>query len=219
MTSVLGELLPLAVGVAISPIPIIAGILMLLSKNAGKASIGFGTGWVTGILAVTVIASLLADALGGRHHGQPSATVSWIKIGLGAVLIVLALRQWQHRTDTEQPAWMRAIDGLTTVKAVGLGAALAAANPKNLMLCLAAGAAIGAGGLSGGGSTITVIVFTLLAASTVLGPVLAYAIAGDRMRGLLDDTKSWLQTYNAQVMTVVLLIMGATVLGKGLAGL
>lgn len=44
MGSVLGEMLPLAVGVAISPIPIIAVILMLLSKRAGGASAGFGVG-------------------------------------------------------------------------------------------------------------------------------------------------------------------------------
>ena len=41
MGSVIGDLLPLAVGVAVSPIPIIAAILMSLSKRAGSTSVGF----------------------------------------------------------------------------------------------------------------------------------------------------------------------------------
>ncbi|MFF0387664.1 GAP family protein [Kitasatospora sp. NPDC004615] len=41
----IGELLPLAVGVAISPIPIIAVVLMLLSRQATRTSPGFLAGW------------------------------------------------------------------------------------------------------------------------------------------------------------------------------
>ena len=44
MGSVIGEILPLAVGIAISPIPIIAVILMLLSPHAKGASVGFMIG-------------------------------------------------------------------------------------------------------------------------------------------------------------------------------
>ena len=46
MGTVIGDLLPLALGVAISPVPIIAVILMLLSPRAGAASLGFAVGWL-----------------------------------------------------------------------------------------------------------------------------------------------------------------------------
>ena len=39
MNLVIGEILPLAVGIAISPIPIIAAILMLLSPRAKGTSV------------------------------------------------------------------------------------------------------------------------------------------------------------------------------------
>jgi hypothetical protein len=42
MGTVIGDLLPLGLGVAISPVPIIAVILMLLAPRAGAASAGFG---------------------------------------------------------------------------------------------------------------------------------------------------------------------------------
>lgn len=218
--ALLGELLPLAVGVAISPIPIIAAILMLLSSNAGRASLGFAAGWVAGIVAVTAVAAAVAQAGDGRHAGEStSPVIAWVKIALGIVLVLLAIRQWRGRGDGAEPGWMKAVDQLGTVKAAGLGAALAAANPKNLVLGLAAGATIGGSGQSSGTVIIAVVVFTLIATSTVLGPVLAYTVAGDRMRATLDNLKSWLQTYNAQVMAVVLLVLGAGLAGKGLAGL
>ena len=222
MNEVIGELLPLAVGVAISPIPIIAAILMLLSAKAGGVSVGFLVGWVAGIAVATGVFTALAGA-GFGGSGEPSAAVSWIKIGLGALLLLLAVRQWRGRpkpgTDAALPGWMSAMDSLTPAKATGLGFLLSAVNPKNLLMCIAAGAAIGSGRLSGGEDVIAVAVFTVLAASTVAVPVLAYAVARDRLRGPLDELKEWLQAHNAAVMSVLLLVIGTVLIGKGIGGL
>ncbi|MGW4350992.1 GAP family protein [Nocardia sp. NPDC004582] len=219
MSSVIGELLPLAVGVAISPIPVVAAILMILSKNASGAGKGFAAGWVAGILAVTVVVLLLAGSLGDSTAKDPSATASWIKIALGALLVVLAVKQWRGRSDTSIPGWMQAIDQLTVGKAAGLGVALSAVNPKNLLLCVSAGVAIGSGGLGVGGKVVTVAVYTVIAAATVLVVVLGYAVAADRLRPVLDETRVWLQDNNHLVMAIVLAVMGAVVLGKGIGGL
>jgi len=61
---VIGDLLPLAVGVAISPIPIIAVILMLMSREASRTSVGFLIGWVAGIVVVTTDDEPLIGPLG-----------------------------------------------------------------------------------------------------------------------------------------------------------
>lgn len=217
MGAVIGDLLPLAVGVAISPIPIVAVILMLLSANAGSASVGFGIGWVVGIVAATGIFILLAGTVGASDD-DGSSSVSWIKVILGALLVVLAAKQWRERGDTSTPKWMEAIDQLTLSKAAGLGVVLAAVNPKNLLLCVSAGVTIGAGGLDGGGEVVALVVFTVLAASTVVIPVVGYALAADRLREPLASAKNWLQAQNHQVMAIVLLVMGAVVVGKGLGG-
>jgi len=63
MNGVIGEILPLALGVAISPVPIIAAILMLLSPKAKSTSVGFLLGWVLGIVAAVVVFTLLASVL------------------------------------------------------------------------------------------------------------------------------------------------------------
>ncbi|MGW0179605.1 GAP family protein [Nocardia sp. NPDC003345] len=219
MGSVLGDLLPIAVGVAISPIPIVAAILMILSARARGAGLGFAGGWVAGIALATAIVTLLAGPLGGSPYREPSGAGAWAKIVLGVLLLALAAVQWWHRDDTEVPAWMRAVDELTVERAFGLGVLLSAVNPKNLLLCLSAGVVIGAGSISGGGQVVAVVVFTLLSASTVLAVILGYMVAADRLRVPLGRLRDWLQENNHLVLAIVLLLMGVVVLGKGIGGL
>lgn len=96
MGTVLGDLLPLAIGVAVSPVPIIAAILMLLGTRAGSTSIGFAAGWIVGIVAATTIFVLLGGVAGGSGD-EPSSASSWIKLVLGVLLLLVGLRQWRGR--------------------------------------------------------------------------------------------------------------------------
>jgi threonine/homoserine/homoserine lactone efflux protein len=224
MGAVIGDLLPLAVGVAISPVPIIAVILMLLAPRAGRASAGFGVGWLLGIVVVTTVVVLVTGgAGGGTSSGEPSAVVSWIKLLLGVALVGVGAKQWRERPkpgdETPLPKWMAAIDKITPVRATALGFALSALNPKNLLMCIAAGVTIGGAGLAAGGAITALAVFTVIAASTVLVPVLAYALARKRMQHPLDELKTWLQANNTAVMNVLLLVIGVALFGKGLGAL
>lgn len=217
MGSVIGDLLPLALGVAISPIPIIAAILMLLSKRAGSTSVGFALGWLLGIVIATVIFVLLSNQL--DKSTDSSAGVSWIKIALGVLLLAFGVKQWRGRGgEHETPKWMQAVDEMTAAKGFGLGFALAAVNPKNLMMCIAAGISIGAASLPSGQVIIAVAVFTVIAASTVCLPVIGYLIAADRLREPLAELKVWLQANNATVMSVLILVIGVVLIGKGIGG-
>ncbi|MGW0177929.1 GAP family protein [Nocardia sp. NPDC003345] len=219
MGTVIGDLLPLAVGVAISPIPIVAAILMILSKNASAAAGGFAAGWTLGIVVATEVFVVLASVFGLSSDNGPGTAAAWIEIVLGALLLAVAFVQWRQRAETAEPGWMRGLDELTAAKAAGLGALLSGLNPKNLLLCAAAGVVIGAAGLSAGGQIVALVVFTVLAAATVLAVVLGYALAADRVRDALDRTRAWLEANNRMVMAIVLLVMGAVVFGKGIGGL
>jgi threonine/homoserine/homoserine lactone efflux protein len=222
--TVLGDLLPLAVGVAVSPVPIIAVILMLLAPRASSASVAFATGWVLGIVAVTVVTLLLtAGADVGDDDAGPSTGASWLKLLLGLALLAVGVKQWRGRPkpgqDAALPTWMAAIDHFTPVKALGLGVALSTVNPKNLLMNVAAGVTIADGALDTGQQVVAVAVFTALAASTVLLPVIAHLAAKDRLRRPLEDLRGWLQANNATVMAVLILVIGVTLIGKGLGGL
>ena len=220
MNLVIGEILPLAVGIAISPIPIIAAILMLLSPRAKGTSVGFMIGWLAGIVIAIVLSSMLSSVIPSETGGK-SPVAGVIKIILGVLLLVLAIKQWRTRpakgNQASLPKWMSAIDSMSAVKALWLGFLLAAANPKNLLLAIAAGVIVGSAGLTVGQTAVVITIFVLLAASTVLVPVFGYLVASARLAGPLDKLRQWLIDNNAVIMAVLLLVLGVALIGKGFA--
>jgi threonine/homoserine/homoserine lactone efflux protein len=221
MGSVIGEILPLAVGIAISPVPIIAVILMLLSPRAKATSMGFLLGWLVGIIVAIVLFTLLSSVLPQQDPSDSSPVAGVIKIILGALLLFLAAKQWRARpAEGEQaamPKWMSAVDSMTAAKGLGLGFLLSAVNPKNLLMAASAGVIIGGANLGLGDSTIVIVVFVLIAGCSVMIPVIGYLVAAARMAGPLDSLKGWLVDNNATIMAVLLLVIGVSVIGKGIA--
>jgi threonine/homoserine/homoserine lactone efflux protein len=220
VNEVIGEILPLAIGIAISPIPIIAAILMLLSPRAKSTSVGFLFGWLAGIVVAIVLFTLLSSII-PQDTGGPSPVAGVIKIILGALLLFLAIKQWRTRPaegeHASMPKWMSAIDSMTAGKALGLGFLLSAVNPKNLLMAVSAGLIVGGADLAFGQIAVVIIIFVLLAASTVLVPVVGYLIAAARLAGPLDKLRAWLVDNNAVIMAVLLLVIGVSMIGKGLA--
>ena len=220
MGPIIGDILPLALGIAISPIPIIAAILMLLSPKAKGTSVGFLLGWVLGIVVAVTLFTLLASVIPEQDPDASKPIAGTIKLLLGAGLLFLAVKQWRSRPkpgeEAALPSWMAAIDTMTAGKSLGLGFLLSAVNPKNLLMAIAAGVIIGTAGLTAGEITWTIVVFTLVAASTVAIPVVAYLAASKRMAGPLEALRTWLVQNNATVMAVLLLVIGVVVIGKGL---
>lgn len=218
MGAVIGDLLPLAIGVAVSPIPIIAAILMLLGRHARTTSLGFATGWLAGIVLATTIFVFLGGA--ASTDDGPSTAASWIKLGLGVLLLGEGVREWRGRSaSAATPKWMSAIDEMNPITGFGIGFALAAINPKNLIMCAAAGVTIGSGALSATGEVVGVVVFALLAAATVVVPVVGYQLAAQRLSGPLERLKEWLETNNKTVMAILILVIGVVLIGKGIGGL
>ena len=121
MGQAIGEFLPAAVGIAVSPIPIVAVVLMLVSARARANGPAFLAGWVVGVAGLGALLLLAAGAVGSDDGGQPASWVSWLKLVLGIALLVLALGQWRGRpragADAPTPKWMDAVDHFTPVKA------------------------------------------------------------------------------------------------------
>lgn len=220
MNQVIGDILPLALGVAISPVPIIAAILMLLAPKARGASVGFLGGWVVGIAVAVTVFTLLASVIPEQDPDASEPVAGTIKILLGLLLLFLALRQWRGRpqpgAQAALPKWMEAIGDMTGGRAFLLAFALAAINPKNLIMAAGAGVLIGGAGAAVGESTVAIAVFIVIAASSVAIPVLAYLVASERMSAPLESLRTWLVDHNAAVMAVLLLVIGVVMIGKGI---
>ncbi|MHC9045035.1 GAP family protein [Microbacterium saperdae] len=221
MLALIGEILPLALGIAISPIPIIAAILMLLSPKARVTSVAFLLGWVVGIAVAVVVFTLVSSALPEQDDDASAPIKGIIQLVLGLLLLLVAWRQWHGRPRGDQPAvlpkWMQAIDKVTFPVALGLGFLLSALNPKNLLMGAGAGVAIGGASLDVGSIVVVIVVFVVIAAATVAIPVIAYLLAAEKLRGPLDALRDWLQKENAVIMAVLLLVIGVSMIGKSFA--
>ena len=175
-----------------------------------------------GLVIVSVIVMLVASGSDDPDSGSSTA-VDVVKLVLGALFLVMAFGQWHKRPSSGQvaelPKWMSAIDQFKPGKSFVLGAALSGANPKNLALTLAAVASVAQAGLDGSESAIAIGVFIIIGSLTVAGPVLFFVVAADSARGPLESTKQFLSEHNAAIMTAVLLVLGAKLLGNGIAGL
>jgi hypothetical protein len=218
MGAAIGDILGLAVGVAISPIPIIAVILMLFSAKARSNSVSFVLGWLIGLLlAGGVVLAIGLEA----SEGGASDVSGWIKILIGVLFLFLAGKQWTGRPkadeESQMPAWMASIDDFTAAKSFGLAFLLAAINPKNLGLTVAAAAAISARGLSGGQEVAVLVVFALIASLTVAVPVVWFLVSGSSAEKQLNVMKDWLVANNNTVMAVLFVVLGAKVLGDGIS--
>lgn len=220
MTDSIGQILVLAAGVALSPFPIVGIVLVLGSERARSNGPAFLAGWFVGILAVGAI--VLAIAGGANASANPSGS-GWVKIVLGGLLLSLAARKWRDRPragDEEPlPGWMRKVDDFNAVRALALGFALSAINPKTLVLIAAAATTISESGISTAEQLQSLIVFALLGSIGVLVPLGMYFLLGDRARTRLDSIKHWMAANNTVILMVIYLLIAAKLIGDGISAL
>lgn len=211
------DVLPLALAVALSPFAVVPAILLLLSPRGVASATAFLGGWFTGLVGSTLVVAWLGDLLPDREDDP--AWVAWARIVVGLVLLALAVQSWTRRgAPGKEPAWMTTLGNAPPGRAVTLGLVLSVANPKILFLSVAAGLTI-SGAAGPGIAVAATLVYAVVASSTILLPIVASAVGGDRVVVPLTRLRDWLVRHNAAVMAVVLLALGVVVLVEGISGL
>ena len=221
MGPVIGDILPLALGIAISPLPIMATTIMLLSPKARGTSVGFLIGWVAGITLMTTVFVLLAALLPSVRPHAPAVLTGVVEILLGLLLVVLAVRTWHSRPRAGEsppvPRWITAIDSLTLWRGLAVGFVYSAFRPKNLLISLAAGVVIGSAGLAAAPATVVLAIFVVFAASTIAAPVVAFFSGAPKVASGLEGLREWLLRNVSTVTSTALLFLGVVIVGMGIA--
>lgn len=223
MGEAIGQVLPFAVVVALSPIPIVGVVLMLGTPRGRVNGPAFVAGWIAGLAVLGAVVLFVAGGAGASEGGAPATWVSWLKIVLGGVLLWVAAKQWRGRPrageEASLPSWMRTVDHFTAGRSAALAVALSAVNPKNLVLVLGAAAAIAQSGLPAGEQAGALAVFVAIATLGPGIPVLLYFTMGERSKHLLDELREWMAHNNATIMAVICLVIAAKLIGDGITGL
>lgn len=221
MLDVLGEAFPLAIGIALSPLPSIAIVLVLLAPTGRRGGAAFLAARLVAVGAVVGVFAVVSDVV--ERSGEAGAAVAVTKIVVGAALLLVALKTWRGRPragdEPTLPGWMSSIEGRTPGQSAQLAAVLTLANPKELLLAIGAGIAIGSGGLPVGQTVVIAAVLTVVACVNVIAPVVAFLVAGERVRAPLSSARAALVRHNATIMSVVLLVIAAVLVSGGVADL
>jgi threonine/homoserine/homoserine lactone efflux protein len=222
MGRAIGDVLPLAVAIAIFPVPIIAVVLLLGSDRGRTKAAVFVLAWAVGLGAVGALALWVADAADANDEGELATWASVLLLVLGLVLLAYALKQWRGRPrageESPTPGWMRTVDEFTVVKAGGVGFALTALNPKNILLTVAAAAEIAEVGLPVGEEMGVLVVFVVIASAGVLSPLVLAIVLGEGSREPLDGIRGWMARNNSVIMAVLFLLIGAKLVGDAVSG-
>ena len=151
---------------------------------------------------------------------KPPGWASWLRVVIGAALIVFGVYRWLTRKRSEHtPRWLQSMSKLTPRRAAATAAVLTVVNPKVLFICAAAGLAIGTAGLGYTGVWVAELWYVVVAASTVAIPILAYAVSGDRLDAPMTRLKDWMERRHAVLIAGILIVIGLLVLYKGIHGL
>lgn len=220
MGDLIGGVVSLGLGVAVSPLPVIA-VFMILSSSTVAAGTWFLSGRIIALTVITAVLAPFTDAIDDAAGSTAPAAIGRLIIGSG-LLIWSVVKLVRHRTAPRAagiPSWLRAADGLTGRRALTAGLLVSAVNLKEVALAGAAGVIIGGAMLETGPMVLGVVVFVVVACSSVAVPLVAMALLGDRVRPVLSRARDWLIVHNAVVMASVLLVIGALLLLTGVADL
>ena len=218
--NVLGQFLPGAMAIALSPFPVVAVVVLLTGRSARTAGPAFAAGWTIGL---SLLSALVVWLSSGAEDSYSAQWVSATRIAIGAGLLVLAVKKWvgRPRGDEEpvMPGWMAVMDTAGPSQAFGIGLALGGVNPKHVAITSSAASIIGEAHLVGGQAVTASVVFVLLSSFSVLGSVAFFFVGGDRSQGPLGSLRRFMVANTDVLIVAVLLMIGVNILGDGISGL
>jgi hypothetical protein len=214
----IGGSLPMAVGIALSPLPIASVIILLMTPQARTNAPAFLLGWIAGILAVGFIVFIIPGIETTR--GDPTPLSGLIRIMLGIFLWATAWKQWQRRPSPNEPVtipkMLVRLETIGMVHSLAMGFLFTAINPKNLVLTAAGAATIDSSMLAPNSQIIALSIFTTIASLSVALPLAAYFIARQSVEGMFARWKDWLIANNVTALILLLLVFGTILIGRGM---
>jgi threonine/homoserine/homoserine lactone efflux protein len=206
------DLLLIGLAITLEPFPLTAFILVLSAEKGTWKGLAFILGWLACLIAV--IAAVIVTTGNNPPEPQtvPSDAALAVKLAVGVVLILIAVRQRRRMgCPRKPPAWMARLDHLSLLGAAGLAAFL---QPWTLV---AAGAAtVLEAKLATAGSYLVLILFCLLATSSFLYLELYTTFASGKAAARLERMRKWLDSHQDQVIIAICLLLGFWLAGKSI---
>jgi hypothetical protein len=221
MISLLGLLLPLGIGAAISPVPTSICIMLLSTRKPLINAIVFLTGYSAVLVAIGVLAlTVFGGAVGGGSEpGERSLAIKGtIDTVFGVLFLIFALKMWLKSTDPNAPPprWIAAISSISTGEALLFGLFTMGTNFTSLPLYISGLKEIVTANIGTAGRIFALTLFILLVVVELLVPVVVYALAPRRAGAFLGVARQWLEKNNRVITIFVFVVFGILLLVRGI---
>ena len=207
------DLIIIGLAITLEPIPLTAFILVLASKGGVRKGAAFIFGWLLSLAVVVAGTVLVTGNKPPKPNTAPSLAALAVKIAIGAVLLVIALRRWrkmgQPKKPKKVPKWQTGIDNMSPWFALALGPLT---QPWGLV---AAGiATITAAKLASWQDYVAIIGFCVVATGVYLVMEIYALVRPTQTKDFLARVRSWIDTHTDQVIIWVSLALGFWLIGK-----
>ena len=206
----------LAVAMAVSPLAVLASVLLLTTEGGTAKAGAYAVGWVTAV-AVCGALTVWADAHLTTTPGSTTSTASAVlDVVLGVVLVGLALRRRARGpAGVGEPGWMGRLDRMSPFVALGFGLFM----PPYVIAVAGANNIVRADGSPGGANVVVaVVVFTVVASLGVLVPF-GLAVVSSRSDEVLGRWRGWLMAHWSELLVWLFVVIGGYLVVKGVVEL
>jgi len=221
MINLVGLLLPLGIGAAISPVSIAVCLMLLNTRKPLANAVAFLIGY-SAVLVVIGIFSLVFFGGGGAKDAERSSDIkNTIDAVFGIFFLGLALKSWLGTPDPNAPppGWIAAISTIGVSKALLFGMVIMTTNFSSLPLYLSGLKEIVTANIGVVDSILVLVLFILLIEVGLLVPTVASALAPHRSSAVLGATLRWLEKNYRGISIFIFVVFGILLSAKGITGL
>jgi len=207
------DLVLIGVAIALDPLPLTAFLVVLPSKRGVRKGAAFVFGWLVSLVIVVTVTILATGNNPPQPNTAPSLASLAIKIALGVVLVVIAVRHIRARSKPKPPKkppkWQEHVDSMSPWFALALAPTL-----QPWVLIGAGAATVVEAKVSSWESLLALILYCVLASSSYLAMEIYAMVRPSQSQQMLAGFRAWIDAHTDQMIIAGSLIIGLWLIAK-----
>ena len=231
------SLIPLALGVIMSPLAIMALVAVLVSGRSRVNGLAFLVGWAVAVILVSGVSIALLQLLDEQQDRNQPLWLAIVRLLIGAFLIVAAVLVYRRGTarvremaaaDTpaeiveaapQLPGWLKAVDTFSPARSGSLGFGIFLLNPVDVSCVVLAMVDIGEAELTEVARVAFIVAFISVSIAPIAIPVILTVVKGAKADPVLERVRRWIASHTSALNAGLLLLIGAMQVQKSLGEL
>jgi threonine/homoserine/homoserine lactone efflux protein len=209
------NLVLIGLAVTLDPLPLTAFLIVLPSERGARKGAAFTFGWLVSLAIVVTITVLAAGNNPPRPATAPSLAALAVKIAIGAVLVVIAVRHIRARSKPKPPKkppkWQEHVDSMSPWFALALAPTL-----QPWVLIGAGAATVVEAKLSSWESFLALFLYCVLASASYLAMEIYTVFRPERSQAFLVWVRTWIDAHTDQAIIVGSLLIGLWLIGDSI---